>query len=100
MTAPDLIALLSDILDDDDATPAAEAPAAPADPVPIAASTDAPAGEVVPIESARKRGEHTMKERLSGELMDAVNGRGQAVKKREDTHRMADANRAFSHYRW
>ena len=52
------------------------------------------------IDSARKRGEHTMKERLSGELMDAVNGRGQAVKKREDTHRMADANRAFSHYRW
>ena len=52
------------------------------------------------IESARKRGEHTMRERLSGELMDAVNGRGQAVKKREDTHRMADANRAFSHYRW
>ena len=52
------------------------------------------------IESARKRGEHTMKERLAGELMDAVNGRGQAVKKREDTHRMADANRAFSHYRW
>ena len=38
--------------------------------------------------------------RLSGELMDAMNGRGQAVKKREDTHRMADANRAFSHYRW
>ena len=52
------------------------------------------------IESARKRGEHTMRERLSGELMDALNGRGQAVKKREDTHRMADANRAFSHYRW
>ena len=52
------------------------------------------------IESARKRGEHTMRERLSGELMDAMNGRGQAVKKREDTHRMADANRAFSHYRW
>ena len=52
------------------------------------------------IESARKRGENTMKERLSGELMDALNGRGQAVKKREDTHRMADANRAFSHYRW
>ena len=52
------------------------------------------------IESARKRGEHTMKERLSGELLDAHNGRGQAVKKREDTHRMADANRAFSHYRW
>jgi small subunit ribosomal protein S7 len=52
------------------------------------------------IDSARKRGENTMRERLSGELMDAVNGRGQAVKKREDTHRMADANRAFSHYRW
>ena len=52
------------------------------------------------IESARKRGEHTMKERLSGELMDAANNRGNAVKKREDTHRMADANRAFSHYRW
>ena len=52
------------------------------------------------IESARKRGEHTMRERLAGELMDAINGRGQAVKKREDTHRMADANRAFSHYRW
>ncbi len=52
------------------------------------------------IESARKRGENTMVDRLSGELMDAVNGRGQAVKKREDTHKMADANRAFSHYRW
>lgn len=52
------------------------------------------------IESARKRGEDTMVGRLSGELMDAVNGRGQAVKKREDTHKMADANRAFSHYRW
>jgi small subunit ribosomal protein S7 len=52
------------------------------------------------IDAARKRGEHTMRERLSGELMDALNGRGQAVKKREDTHRMADANRAFSHYRW
>ncbi|WP_421950192.1 30S ribosomal protein S7 [Pelagibacterium sp.] len=52
------------------------------------------------IDAARKRGEQTMIGRLSGELMDAVNGRGQAVKKREDTHRMADANRAFSHYRW
>ena len=52
------------------------------------------------IDSARKRGENTMRERLGGELMDALNGRGQAVKKREDTHRMADANRAFSHYRW
>jgi small subunit ribosomal protein S7 len=52
------------------------------------------------IDSARKRGENTMVGRLSGELMDALNGRGQAVKKREDTHRMAEANRAFSHYRW
>jgi small subunit ribosomal protein S7 len=52
------------------------------------------------IDSSRKRGEHTMEERLSNELMDAVNNRGSAVKKREDTHRMAEANRAFSHYRW
>lgn len=52
------------------------------------------------IDSARKRSEKTMFERLAGELMDAVNGRGGAVKKREDTHRMADANKAFSHYRW
>ncbi len=52
------------------------------------------------ITAARGRGENTMVDRLSGELMDAHNGRGQAVKKREDTHRMADANRAFSHYRW
>jgi small subunit ribosomal protein S7 len=52
------------------------------------------------ISAARSRGENTMVDRLSGELLDALNGRGQAVKKREDTHRMADANRAFSHYRW
>ncbi len=52
------------------------------------------------IASARKRSEHTMTERLSGELLDAVNNRGTAVKKREDTHRMAEANKAFSHYRW
>ena len=52
------------------------------------------------IESARKRGENTMEERLSAELMDAANNRGTAVKKREDTHRMAEANKAFSHYRW
>ena len=52
------------------------------------------------IDSARKRGEHTMEERLSNELLDAVNNRGTAVKKREDTHRMAEANKAFSHYRW
>ena len=52
------------------------------------------------INAARARNEKTMVERLSGELMDAVNNRGAAVKKREDTHRMADANRAFSHYRW
>ena len=52
------------------------------------------------IETARKRSEHTMKERLSQELLDAANNRGTAVKKREDTHRMAEANKAFSHYRW
>ena len=49
---------------------------------------------------ARKRNEDTMVGRLSGEFMDAANNRGAAVKKREDTHRMADANKAFSHYRW
>jgi len=52
------------------------------------------------ISAARGRNENTMVERLSGELLDAVNNRGTAVKKREDTHRMAEANRAFSHYRW
>ena len=52
------------------------------------------------IAAARGRNENTMRERLSGELMDAANNRGSAVKKREDTHRMADANKAFSHYRW
>lgn len=52
------------------------------------------------IASARARNEKTMVERLSAELLDAANNRGNAVKKREDTHRMAEANRAFSHYRW
>jgi small subunit ribosomal protein S7 len=52
------------------------------------------------ITAAKNRNEHTMEERLAGELLDAVNGRGTAVKKREDTHKMADANKAFSHYRW
>jgi small subunit ribosomal protein S7 len=52
------------------------------------------------ITAARGRNEKTMVERLSGELMDAANNRGTAVKKREDTHKMAEANRAFSHYRW
>ncbi|WP_075996182.1 30S ribosomal protein S7 [Salaquimonas pukyongi] len=52
------------------------------------------------IAAARKRNETTMVERLSGELMDASNNRGAAVKKREDTHKMADANKAFAHYRW
>ena len=52
------------------------------------------------IDAARKRSENTMVDRLSGELMDAVNSRGAAVKKKEDTHRMAEANKAFSHYRW
>ncbi|MCC6946125.1 MAG: 30S ribosomal protein S7 [Bradyrhizobiaceae bacterium] len=52
------------------------------------------------IEAARDRNEKTMVDKLSGELLDASNNRGNAVKKREDTHRMAEANRAFSHYRW
>ena len=52
------------------------------------------------ISAARARSEHTLAGRLSGELLDAANNRGNAVKKREDTHRMAEANRAFSHYRW
>src|SRR4249919_3219381 len=52
------------------------------------------------IKASRSRNEHTMEERLAGELLDAANMRGTAVKKREDTHKMAEANRAFSHYRW
>ncbi|MBO6720133.1 MAG: 30S ribosomal protein S7 [Rhizobiaceae bacterium] len=52
------------------------------------------------ISAARSRNETTMIDRLSGELMDAANNRGSAVKKREDTHKMAEANRAFAHYRW
>src|ERR671912_1847955 len=52
------------------------------------------------IQAARARNDKTMVERLSAELLDASNNRGNAVKKREDTHRMAEANRAFSHYRW
>ena len=52
------------------------------------------------IANARSRGEKTMRDRLSAELVDAANNRGSAVKKREDTHRMAEANKAFAHYRW
>ena len=52
------------------------------------------------ITDAKNRKEKTMEERLAAELLDAVNSRGTAVKKREDTHKMADANKAFSHYRW
>ncbi|WP_340117050.1 30S ribosomal protein S7 [Pelagibius sp. 7325] len=52
------------------------------------------------INASRARSELTMTERLAGEMMDASNNRGSAVKKREDTHRMAEANKAFSHYRW
>ena len=52
------------------------------------------------IAAARKRSEKTMTQRLSGELLDALGGRGSAIKKREDTHKMAEANRAFAHYRW
>ena len=52
------------------------------------------------VEYSRSRNERTMKERLAGEIMDAVNGAGGAAKRRDDTHRMAEANRAFAHYRW
>ena len=52
------------------------------------------------VEAARKRSEKSMDRRLAGEIMDAIESRGAAVKKREDVHRMADANKAFSHYRW
>jgi small subunit ribosomal protein S7 len=52
------------------------------------------------VEAARKRGEKTMGLRLAGEILDALESRGSAVKKKEDTHRMADANKAFSHFRW
>ena len=52
------------------------------------------------VAASRGRNENTMRERLAAELLDAANNRGTAVKKREDTHRMAEANRAFSHYRW
>ncbi|MGE4167791.1 MAG: 30S ribosomal protein S7 [Xanthobacteraceae bacterium] len=52
------------------------------------------------IQSARSRSEHSMTDKLSAELLDAANRRGSAVKKREDTHRMAEANKAFAHYRW
>ena len=51
-------------------------------------------------EYSRKRGEKTMKERLAGEIMDACNNTGASVKKREDTHKMAEANKAFAHFRW
>jgi small subunit ribosomal protein S7 len=70
--------------------------------VPIEVRTDR--GQALAIRwligSSRSRSENSMEERLSGELLDASNNRGAAVKKREDTHRMADANKAFSHYRW
>ena len=52
------------------------------------------------VEMARKRSEKTMTDRLAGELLEASQNRGAAIKKREDTHRMAEANKAFSHYRW
>jgi|SRR5690625_161605 len=52
------------------------------------------------IDASRKRGERTMRERLAAELLDAANGRGQAVRRREEVHRMADANKAFSHFRF
>ena len=52
------------------------------------------------VQYARGRGEKTMTDRLAAELLDAANNRGNAVKKKEDTHRMADANKAFAHYKW
>jgi small subunit ribosomal protein S7 len=52
------------------------------------------------VDAARKRGEKSMGMRLAGEILEAYDGKGTAVKKREDTHRMADANKAFAHYRW
>lgn len=52
------------------------------------------------VDYSRKRGERTMKDRLAGELLDAINNMGGAYKKKEDTHKMAEANRAFAHYRW
>jgi small subunit ribosomal protein S7 len=52
------------------------------------------------VDFACKRGEKTMVQRLSGEMLDALEGRGASIKKREDTHRMAKANQAFAHYRW
>ncbi len=52
------------------------------------------------MDNARKRGGRNMSEKLAGELMDAANGQGASIKKRDDTHRMAEANRAFAHYRW
>ena len=52
------------------------------------------------VTNARGRGEKTMRERLAGEFMDAAQGRGNAVKKKDDTHKMAEANKAFAHYRW
>jgi small subunit ribosomal protein S7 len=52
------------------------------------------------VQYARSRGEKSMADRLAGEIMDAANNRGNAIKKREDTHKMAEANKAFAHYRW
>jgi len=52
------------------------------------------------VEYARKRNEHSMEQKLAGEIMDAINGQGGAFKKKEDTHKMAEANKAFAHYRW
>jgi len=52
------------------------------------------------ISYAAGRGEKTMQDKLAGEIMDAANNRGNAIKKREDTHKMAEANKAFAHYRW
>jgi small subunit ribosomal protein S7 len=69
-------------------------------PVEVRASRQAALAMRWIVDAARKRGEKSMANRLSGELMDAADSKGSAVRKREDTHRMAEANKAFSHYRW
>jgi len=69
-------------------------------PVEIASDRRVALGMKWIIEYAHARGERTMHEKLAGEILDAANNKGNAIKKREDTHKMADANKAFAHYRW
>jgi small subunit ribosomal protein S7 len=69
-------------------------------PVEVRSGPPSGAGHALAIDAARKRGETSMPRKLAGELLDASESRGGAVKKREETHRMAEANKAFAHYRW